>query len=84
MPTIASALDQINGTPHAHIARVPEKQPSSATTLSIEPSFRSAGLAATHGGGAGVRVLVTGSILLVGDVLAELVRRGQWAPSYTL
>ena len=43
-----------------------------------------AGLAAADGGGAGVRVLVTGSILLVGDVLAELVRRGQWAPSYTL
>ena len=83
MPTIASALDQINGTPHAHIARTPKKQPSSATPLSIEPSFRAAGLAA-DGGGAGVRVLVTGSILLVGDVLAELVRRGQWAPSYTL
>ena len=80
MPTIASALDQINGTPHA---RAPEKQPSSATSLMIEPSFRAAGLAA-DGGGAGVRVLVTGSILLVGDVLAELVRRGQWAPSYTL
>ena len=49
----------------------------------LERSFRAAGLAA-DGGGAGVRVLVTGSILLVGDVLAELVRREQWAPSYTL
>jgi hypothetical protein len=30
----------------------------------------------------GVQVLVTGSVLLVGDVLGELVKRGHWAPTY--
>ena len=30
----------------------------------------------------GVQVLVTGSVLLVGDVLGELGTRGHWLPSY--
>ena len=30
----------------------------------------------------GVQVLVTGSVLVVGDVLGELVKRGHWAPTY--
>jgi|EP01043_Picozoa_sp_COSAG02_P027998 hypothetical protein len=32
--------------------------------------------------GGGIQVLVTGSVLLVGDVLGELVQRGHWAPTY--
>ena len=32
--------------------------------------------------GGGIEVLVTGSVLLVGDVLGELVQRGHWAPTY--
>ena len=38
------------------------------------------GLAVDTAGG--VQVLVTGSVLLVGDVLGELVERGRWAPTY--
>ena len=38
------------------------------------------GLAEETGGD--IQVLVTGSVLLVGDVLGELVQRGHWAPTY--
>lgn len=53
--------------------------------VSLMPSVSDAldrleGLAAETTGG--IQVLVTGSVLLVGDVLAALVERGRWAPTY--
>ena len=48
---------------------------------------RTAGGGAASGGTAGeqepsLRVLVTGSLLLVGDMLKELNERGLWRPSW--
>ena len=53
-----------------------------ATTLCRDVGDVVQTLSSTAEGRQPQRVLVTGSLLLVGDMLAELVRRELWAPSY--